>query len=61
MHYLTILHTLSRLAMSKIIYDKISLFFFAPLTLNQTSINVPPLSILHEAVLKTSLIQECVV
>lgn len=58
MHYLTIPHTLARLGMSKIIYDKI---FFLPLTLNQTSINVPPLSILHEAMLNTSLIQECVV
>jgi len=27
---------------------------FLPLTLNQTSINVPPLSILHEALVKTS-------
>lgn len=33
---------------------------FLPLTLNQTSINVPPLSILHEALLKTSSMQESV-
>ncbi len=34
---------------------------FLPLTLNQTSINVPPLSILHEALLKTSSMQESVI
>lgn len=59
MHYLTIQHTSPGLDMSKIIYDKIS--FFLPLALNQTSINVPPLSILHEALLKTSSMQESVI